>query len=112
MADPIAIHPDGVFEVEGHPYRIPSEFSAREIYSYRRLMEPIPDIPGGTSLSVEQRARQRAYFLRRAAACVIPGLQVQSLESVSLRQLQRIHTWIAENRPDLSAGLVSPAVDA
>lgn len=106
MANGIAIGTDGVFELNGHPYRIPAEFSAREIYSYHRLMEPIPDIPGGTRLSVEQRARQRAYFLRRAAACVIPGLQVTSLESVPLTQLQRIHEWIGEHRPDLT-----PAVD-
>ncbi|MFQ5678196.1 MAG: hypothetical protein ACE5HP_01900 [Gemmatimonadota bacterium] len=109
MANGIAIGGDGVFEVNGHPYRIPTEFSPREIYSYRRLMEPIPDVPGGTSLSVEQRAVQRAYFLRRAAACVIPGLQVQSLESLPLRQLQGIHQWIAEHRPDLMATVGSLA---
>lgn len=112
MADGIAIGSDGVFEVDGNPYRIPVEFSAREIYSYRRLMEPIPDIPGGTSLTVEQRARQRAYFLRRAAACVIPGLQVTSLESLHLPQLQSIHRWIAEHRPDLSTARASITADA
>lgn len=101
MAEPIAIGPDGVFELDGHPYRIPAEFSPREIYSYRRLMEPIPDVPGGTSLSAEQRARQRAYFLRRAAACIIPGLQVNSLEDLPLPQLQTMHRWLAEHRPDL-----------
>lgn len=111
MADGIAIGPDGGFELDGSPYRIPSEFSAREIYSYRRLMEPIPDVPGGTSLSVEQRARQTAYFLRRAAACVIPGLQVHSLEELPLRQLETLHEWIAEHRPDLSAAVASLAPD-
>lgn len=107
MANGIPIGTDGVFELDGHPYRIPAEFSDREIYSYHRLMEPIPDIPGGTRLTVEQRSRQRAYFLRRAAACVIPGLQVKSLEAVPLQQLQRIHAWIGEHRPDLT-----PVVDS
>lgn len=111
MADGIAIGSDGVFELDGHPYRIPSEFSAREIYSYRRLLEPIPDVPGGTTLSVEQRARQRAYFLRRAAACVIPGLQVKSLEALPLGQLRRIHEWIAEHRPDLTVAVGLLAAD-
>lgn len=110
MANGIAIGGDGVFEVDGHPYCIPVEFSSREIYSYRRLLEPIPDVKGGTCLSVEQRAEQRAYFLRRAAACVIPGLQVKSLESLPLGQLQRIHQWIAEHRPDLMATVGSLAL--
>jgi hypothetical protein len=101
MARGIAITNEGDFELEGRPYFIPQEFSAREAYSYRRLMEPIPDVPGGTSLSTEQRARQRAYFLRRAAACIIPGLQVRSLEKLPLGQLQRMHEWIAAHRPDL-----------
>lgn len=101
MAGGIAIGSDGSFEIDGKPYLIPEQFSAREVYSYRRLMEPIPDIPGGTSLSSEQRARQRAYFLRRAAACIIPGLQVKSLEELPLGQLQRMHEWIAAHRPDL-----------
>jgi hypothetical protein len=101
MARGIAITSDGAFEVAGRPYFIPEEFSAREAYSYRRLMEPIPDVPGGTSLDSDQRARQRAYFLRRAAACIIPGLQVKSLEELPLGQLQRMHEWIAAHRPDL-----------
>ncbi|MDX1395438.1 MAG: hypothetical protein R3195_13700 [Gemmatimonadota bacterium] len=102
MARRLAIASDGSFEIEGHPYAIPDEFSQREVYSYKRLMEPIPDIPGGTSLSAEQRAQQRAYFLRRAAACIIPGLQVQSLEAMPLGQLQTMHQWIVAHRPDLS----------
>lgn len=102
MARRMAIAMDGSFEIDGHPYSIPHEFSAREVYSYKRLMEPIPDIPGGTSLNPEQRARQQAYFLRRAAACIIPGLQVKSLEGLPLGQLQNIHQWIATHRPDLS----------
>ena len=102
MASRLAISSDGTFEVEGHAYLIPSEFSAREVYSYRRLIEPIPDIPGGTSLNPEQRRRQRAYFLRRAAACIIPGLQVKSLEGLPLGQLQNMHEWIVAHRPNLS----------
>ena len=102
MARGIAIGPDGVFEIDGHPYSIPREFSQREVFSYRRLMEPIPDIPGGTILNSEQRTAQRAYFLRRAAACIIPGLQVKSLEGLPLGQLQGMHKWIAAHRPDLS----------
>ena len=102
MARRVAIAHDGSFEIEGHPYSIPQEFSAREVYSYKRLMEPIPDIPGGTSLNAEQRAQQRAYFLRRAAACIIPGLQVKSLEGLPLGQLQTMHQWIVAHRPDLS----------
>ena len=102
MARRMAIGSDGSFELEGRSYLIPREFSAREVYSYRRLMEPIPDIPGGTSLDSNQRAVQRAYFLRRAAACIIPGLQVKSLEGLPLGQLQTMHEWIVAHRPDLS----------
>ena len=102
MARGLAIASDGSFEIEGSPYSIPSEFSAREVYSYRRLLEPIPDIPGGTHLDAEQRAHQRAYFLRRAAACIIPGLQIKSLEGLPLGQLQTMHQWIVAHRPDLS----------
>ncbi|MFV1987229.1 MAG: hypothetical protein ACC682_08095 [Gemmatimonadota bacterium] len=102
MARRLAIAHDGSFQIEGNPYLIPVEFSAREVYSYKRLMEPIPDIPGGTSLNPEQRAVQRAYFLRRAAACIIPGLQIQSLEALPLGQLQTMHQWIVAHRPDLS----------
>ncbi len=102
MAHCFAISRDGAFEVEGHSYLIPAEFSAREAYSYRRLIEPIPDIPGGTSLNPEQRRHQRAYFLRRAAACIIPGLQARSLDGLKLGQLQNMHEWIVAHRPTLS----------
>ena len=108
MARRLAISPEGTFEVEGHAYLIPREFSPREVYSYRRLMEPIPDIPGGTSLNAEQRKQQRAYFLRRAAACIIPGLQVKSLEGLPLGQLQTMHEWIVAHRPDLSEAAKLP----
>lgn len=98
----LTINPEGAFEVDGHTYRIPDDFSSREVYSYQRLLEPIPDIPGGTSLSDEQRSEQRAFLLRRAAACVIPGLQAKALEALSLKHLQTLHTWIAQHRPDLA----------
>jgi hypothetical protein len=102
MPSALAISTEGEFELDGHSYCIPREFSAREVYSYHRLMEPIPDVPGGTSLNSEQRALQRTYFLRRAAACIIPGLQVKSLEGIPLPQLHGIHAWIAAHRPGLS----------
>jgi hypothetical protein len=102
MAELIAIDPHGVFQVHGNAYHIPREFSPREVFSYHRLLEPIPDIPGGTSLSQEQRQLQRAFLLRRAAACIIPGLQASSLEDVSLTRLQALHRWIWEHRPDLA----------
>lgn len=102
MAQPFAVKQGGVVEIDGRSYRIPSEFSSREVFSYHRLLEPIPDIPGGTSLSDEQRAEQRAFLLRRAAACVIPGLQAEALEQLPLRSLQQLHVWIAEHRPDLA----------
>lgn len=108
MARRLAISSDGSFEVEGHAYHIPREFSAREVYSYHHLLEPIPDIPGGTRLDPGQRAHQRAYFLRRAAACIIPGLQVKSLEGLPLGQLQTMHEWIGAHRPDLSEAVQLP----
>lgn len=109
MAETISVKSDGMFEVEGQSYRIPDHFSPREVYSYHRLLEPIPDIPGGTSLSEEQRTEQRAFLLRRAAACIIPGLQAETLESLPLRHLQSLHEWIAEHRPTL--GVASPLLN-
>lgn len=106
MAGSIAMKSDGEFEIDGQSYRLPRQFSPREVYSYRRLLEPIPDIPGGTCLSDEQRAEQRAFLLRRAAACIVPGLQADALESLTLGHLQNLHRWIAEHRSDLA--VVSP----
>jgi hypothetical protein len=102
MAELLSIDPEGSFEVRGHAYQIPREFSPREVYSYHRLLEPIPDIPGGTSLSEEQRALQRAFLLRRAAACIIPGLQANVLSDLPLKRLQLLHRWIWKHRPDLA----------
>ncbi len=103
LAELLFIKPDGLFELAGKAYQIPAEFSAREVYSYRRLLEPIPDVPGGTCLSDEQRSRQRAYLLRRAAVCVIPGLQMRALEPLPMPSLRTIHQWIFEHRPELSS---------
>lgn len=102
MSQAISIDHDGEFTIEGRRYQIPHEFSSREIYSYRRLLEPLPDIPGGTSLTGEQRRRQRAYFLRRAAACVIPGLDTSTLETLPYQSLERLHTWLTRHHPELS----------
>ncbi len=103
MAEALQIARDGSFQLGERSYQIPDVFSPREVFSYRRLLEPIPDIPGGTSLSGEQRTRQRAYFFRRAAACVIPGLEPSALESLPYGTLQAIHRWIAAHRPELCA---------
>lgn len=102
MASSFRITSDGRFELDGQPYRIPAHFSQREIFSYRRLLEPIPDIPGGTSLSDDQRHRQRAFFLRRAVACIVPGLQMRALRELSDSKVQAIHRWLQEHRPMLS----------
>lgn len=108
MATTLTISSGGAFELQGQPYRIPDEFSAREVYGYRRLLEPIPDVPGGTSLSDEQRTRQNAFFLRRAAACVVPGLRATDLERVPEGKIRAIHRWISEHRPELARAEGSP----
>jgi hypothetical protein len=102
MADALHISGDGTFEFAGRSYRIPTEFAPREVFSYRRLLEPIPDVPGGTELSVEQRSVQKTYLFRRAAACVIPGLEAGSLDDLTLGMLTSIHRWIAGHRPELT----------
>lgn len=109
MAGSLTIAGDGVVKIDGRAYRIPAQFSAREIYSYRRLLEPIPDTPGGTSLTGEQRRRQTAYFLRRAAACVIPGLEASELERLPYQSLQTLHTWLWRHRPELALRASRPA---
>lgn len=110
MGRPLTISAEGTFEVDGRPYRIPNDFSQREIFSYKRLLEPIPDIPGGTSLSKDQRSEQRSYFLRRAAACVVPGLQMSTLEEVPDRKICAIHRWISDHRPELGGALQEASV--
>lgn len=102
MAETIFISGDGAFEIDGRAYRIPEHFSTREVLSYRGLVAPVPDIPGGTTLSPEQRVATETYLLRRAAACVIPGFRMNVTESLSPTQLQSIGRWIARHRPALS----------
>ncbi len=104
MADTIFIDGDGVFEIDGHNYRIPRHFSSKDVRSYRSLLVPVPDIPGGTKLTAEQRSATEAFLFRRAAACVIPGFWMSVSESLSAAQLQSINRWIALHRPSLSEG--------
>lgn len=102
MAEALFISREGVFEVDGRAYQIPEHFSTREVLSYRILVEPTLEVPRGKRLSAEQRVVTRTYLLQRAAACVIPGLRTSVPESLSLRQLQSIHRWIARHRAELS----------
>ena len=102
VAETIFISGNGVFEIDGRTYRIPEHFSTREVLSYRTLLAPVPDIPGGTTLTAERRAATETYLLRRAAACVIPGFLLSVSESLSPAQLRSIGLWIAGHRPALS----------
>jgi hypothetical protein len=100
--DALFISGDGSFELDGRAYHIPSRFSPREVFSYRRLLEPIPDIPGGTNLSYEQKRAQKVYLFRRAAACIIPGLEPSALEEVPFPGLLGLHRWLLAHRPELT----------
>ena len=91
-----------VFEIDGRSYRIPEYVSTREMLSWRTLLEPIPDIQGGKSLTAKERGAAQKYFLWRAIACLVPGFRTSVPQSLSLRQLETIHRWIAEHHPDLS----------
>ena len=102
MAKAILISDDGAFEIDGRTYRIPEQFSTREVFSFRSLLAPVPDTRGGTTLTAEQRFTTEAYLLRRATACVIPGFSMRVSESLSPAQLQTIGGWIARHRPTLS----------
>ncbi len=102
MSYRFSIEGDGSFELDGKFYHIPVHFSPREVFSYRRLLEPIPDIPGGAHLSTEQRTRQKTYFFCRAAACIIPGLEPSALEGVPLGGLMGLHRWLLDHRPELT----------
>ncbi|MGD8496199.1 MAG: hypothetical protein PVF05_08390 [Gemmatimonadales bacterium] len=94
----IRISQAGVFKVEGKTYCIPEHLSARQLSNYRTLLRPIPDIRGGTRLSTEQREASEAYFSRRAATGVIPGLDMDACASLSAREMRVIHRWIARHR--------------
>ena len=104
MSEAIFITIDGAFEIEGYEFRIPEQFSTRQVLSYRSLLAPVPDKPRGTTLEPEQRVATEAYLHRRAAACVIPGFGLHAPESLSRDQLRSIHRWIGRHRPALSAG--------
>lgn len=99
--EPISIGSAGDFSINGCSYLIPNRFSARQVSSYQTLLRPVPDIPGGTKLTDEQRATTEAYFLRRAAACVIPEFRMSVSELMPLSQLEVLHGWIAGHRPQL-----------
>ena len=101
MAESIFISGDGAFEIDGRAYRIPEQFSTRQVLSYQTLIAPVPDIRGGATLSAEQRVVTETYMLRRAADCVVPGFRMSVSESLSPAQLQSIHRWIARHRPEL-----------
>lgn len=101
----IRISPDGDFKVGGKSYRIPDQFTPRAISNYLELLRPIPDIRGGTKLSVERRAATEAYLSRRAATGMIPGFRMSEAESLSMREMRVIHRWIARNREVPSTGV-------
>jgi hypothetical protein len=102
MAAPLHIRGDGTIEFAPPSYRHPTAVAPREVFSYRRLHEPLQDVPGGTELSVELRSVHKTYVFRRAAACVIPGLEAGSLDDLTLGMLTSIHRWIAGHRPELT----------
>ena len=107
MAERICISREGVFEIDGRSYRIPEYVSTREMLSWRTLLEPIPDIQGGKSLTAKERGAAQKYFLWRAIACLVPGFRTSLPQSLSLGQLETIHRWIAEHHPDLSVDLAA-----
>jgi hypothetical protein len=101
MAKMIFISGDGAFEIDGRTYRIPEQFSTREVFSFRSLLAPVPNIRGGTTLTAEQRSATEAYLLRRATACVIPGFSMSSCRASAAGSLTivRHSPWPAGNRP-------------
>ena len=103
MARSITVDADGTFLVGNRRHQIPESFSDRQIHSFRTLLEPIPDTPSGPAMSAALRKKQREYLLRRSLAAVIPGLPIQVLEKLSMRQVRILHTWIARHRPELVA---------
>jgi hypothetical protein len=99
------VEADGSFVIGNRRHQIPETFSDRQIHSFRTLLEPIPDNPGGPTLSESLKRRQRDYLLRRSLAAIIPGLPLQVLQKLSMSQVRSIHAWIARNRPELVANL-------
>lgn len=101
MAKSIKMEPDGSFHIGKRHYRIPENFSDRQIHSFRTLLEPIPDPPSGTVLTAEQRRRQENYLLRRALAVVTPGLPMSTVEKLPMSAIRSVHDWITRHRPEL-----------
>ncbi len=99
------VDPDGCFSIGRHRHQVPESFSDRQVHSYRTLLEPIPDNPGGPSMSDALRRKQRDYLMRRSLAAVIPGLPLQVLQRATMTQVRSIHDWISQNRPELSADM-------
>jgi len=102
IPESLLISADGSFELGGHAFRIPEEFTPRQILGYRSLLVPVPDKRWGTVLTAEQRLATDAYLHRRAADCVIPGFGFQAPASVTPAQLKSIHEWIGRHRSALS----------
>jgi len=92
---------DGTFTIGRQRHQIPEAFSDRQVHSFRTLLEPIPDNPSGPNMSESLRRKQRDYLMRRSLAAVIPGLPLQVLQKATMTQVKSIHTWIAQNRPEL-----------
>lgn len=101
-SEAIFISAEGIFEIQGHSYRIPERFSTREVLSYRSLISPVPDRPRGTTLTAEQRLVTETFLYHRAAACVIPDFGLSAPPSLSRDQLLSIHRWIRRHRPALA----------
>jgi hypothetical protein len=101
MATSFQMEPDGSFRIGKSRYRIPENFSDRQVHSFRTLLEPIPDPPSGTVLTPEQRRRQENFLMRRALAVVTPGLPMSTVQRLSMNSVRTVHEWIARNRPEL-----------
>lgn len=94
----------GELVIDGRTYRMPERFSSSDVSILRSLIAPVPDIRGGTALTVEQRSVTEDYLLRRAAAFAIPGCTMSVAASLSHAQLQSIRRWIARRHPTLTTG--------
>jgi len=108
VSEAVFITRSGDFEIEGHAFNIPERFSTRQVLSYRSLIAPVPDRSRGTTLKVEQRVATETYLYRRAAACVIPGFELNAPKSLSRSQLRSIHLWIGRHRPALLSDQAAP----
>lgn len=103
MAKGFRIDSTGSFLLRRTRFRIPEEFSERQLHSYRILLEPIPDQPAGVTLTAVKRRKQEEYFLRRALTALIPGLTMKALERTPMATVRSIHRWIAKHRVQVGA---------